>query len=304
MFVDAKREVAELDNNGWDPRVRVFRVAGEVDVAAVVDRELVTLVDTAHTPEHAVAVMELLKPVLRERMLMVVNTHADYDHAWGNAAFRGPAAPYPAPILASRIAADRLRSPRERSGLADRQREDARFANVRLVPPTVELSGGDCIKGGDLSLEIIPTPGHTEDHIALWIPEIRTLLAGDAAENPFPCCDEGSSVVELVASLRLLRSLKPAVVIPCHGGVSDAALLSRNIAYFEQLESRIRALLDGRSTSVAMDARSFDADLIGYSYGDAIRDQGCNQLVVPAFYREWHRLAIRATAEALIADRA
>ncbi|HZJ49394.1 MAG TPA: MBL fold metallo-hydrolase [Actinomycetota bacterium] len=42
------------------------------------------------------------------------------------------------------------------------------------------------IDGGDLRLDLVETPGHTEDHVSVWIPQLRLLLAGDAVEHPFP----------------------------------------------------------------------------------------------------------------------
>ncbi len=303
MSWDASGEIAELENTGWDRRLRVFRLAGEVDVVAVIDRDVVTMVDTMPAPEYAAAILALLQPVLTGRQLLVVNTHADYDHAWGNAAFQMRDAMHRAPILASRQAAERLRSGHEQAYLAGRQREDARFAGVRLVPPTIELDGGGRIRGGQLSLELLSTPGHTADHLAVWIPEIRTLLAGDAAESPFPCCGEGSNLTALLASLRRLRALNAAVVIPCHGGVGTGELLSRNLAYFEEIASRVRACINAELLPVAPHSTSVDETVIGFSYEDALRSQGLDPHEVPTCYRQWHRLALQATVASLLAER-
>jgi glyoxylase-like metal-dependent hydrolase (beta-lactamase superfamily II) len=157
------------------------------------------------------------------------------------------------------------------------------------------------VDGGELRLELIPTPGHTGDHLAVWIPALRTLLAGDAAERPIPCCGDGSNPRELVQSLRRLQALDAAVVIPCHGGVSDASLLAGNIAYMEAIEARVRQVFTVSADPVA-EAEAADDTLIGYPYEDAVRDQGCDPLAVPDFYRQWHRLAIRAVAGAVAAE--
>ena len=42
------------------------------------------------------------------------------------------------------------------------------------------------LHGGDLTLELLHTPGHTPDHVAVWIPEIKTCLAVDTVEHPIP----------------------------------------------------------------------------------------------------------------------
>ena len=67
-----------------------------------------------------------------------------------------------------------------------REREPDIFNEVVFMPPTVRIEERLVIDGGDLTLELFPTPGHTVDHYALYIPEINTLLAADAAELPYP----------------------------------------------------------------------------------------------------------------------
>src|SRR5262249_60479524 len=92
-----------------------------------------------------------------------------------------------------------------------------------------------------LTLELLPTPGHTPGHVAVWVPELPLLLAGDAAEHPFPAVHDSEALPALRASLERLRALGPARVFPCHGGTTDAALPTRNLAYFDSLERAARA---------------------------------------------------------------
>src|SRR6478736_3004262 len=102
--------VYEVHNGGWDPRVRVFRHGPLVDTCVVVTERYLVLVDTGANPEGAVAIMERLADVGAGRQLLVLNTHADWDHYWGNSVFSGPDVRYPAPILAHHIARQRATS--------------------------------------------------------------------------------------------------------------------------------------------------------------------------------------------------
>ncbi|HEU5198766.1 MAG TPA: MBL fold metallo-hydrolase [Ktedonobacterales bacterium] len=285
----------EVPNGGWDERVRLFRGGQEVDTCVVVTRRCLIVVDTMATPELAAAIMEAVSDALAGRQLLVINTHADYDHCWGNAVFESPGGRYPAPILAHDLARKRMRSEEARQSLARRQQEHQRFANVRLVEPTITCSDAMTIDGGDLTLELLPTPGHTEDHLSIWIPELKLLLAGDAAEHPFPYVEEAATLPILLNSLERLANLHPDRVIPCHGGPSDAALISRNLAYFAEAERRVRSAL--ASGLVPSDWRERDdvPELINFSFEEGVQIAGGPSAGVPAFYRGFHLAALRAT---------
>src|SRR5262245_40704473 len=166
-----------VPNQSWDARILVCRCGTLVDTFIVVTERYVILIDTLINPPTAAALLEIAREHLAGRQLLAVNTHADWDHAWGNQAFVGPGAAHPAPIIGSRRCAERRRSERERHKLAEmRASEPGRFDDVVLAPPTVLFEQQLRIDGGDLTLELFATPGHKPDHISVFIPEISTLL--------------------------------------------------------------------------------------------------------------------------------
>jgi glyoxylase-like metal-dependent hydrolase (beta-lactamase superfamily II) len=288
--------VSALPASGWDERVIVCRYELEheglqlpMQVFVVVSERYVVIVDTLINRQTGDELAAIARAHLPGRQLLVVNTHADYDHAWGNMAF-ADAGPYCAPIIGTRRCAERLRSAADLAMLGERQLHDpARFGEVRLVPPTLSFDASLTIDGGDLSLVLIPTPGHTADHCSVWIPEIGTLLAGDAAEQPFPFVDW--SVVQLRASLARLEALAPGVALYCHADLGTGpGLLAQNSAYFEEVEQRCRAAL--RAGVQARTGTDVEQS-IGFPLEAALPP---GQPVDHAsFYREAHRAAIRAT---------
>lgn len=222
-----------------DPRVRRFRCEGEVDTFVVATERLLVIVDTHSTPSLAAQLAsQCVRPGDAGRLL-VVNTHADYDHVWGNQLFAGPAARYPAPIVGHERCAERLTGDEGAQALErGRAREPGRFDDVVLTPP--DLTVGDeglTIRGGDLTLVLVHTPGHTGDHLSVWIPELRIVLAGDAAEHPWPHVDTPAGIVQARASLVRLQALDPLNVLPCHGDTTEPALLARNIAYLDAVSA-------------------------------------------------------------------
>jgi len=279
-----------------DRRVRIFRAEHEVDTSVLVTERYVVLVDTMATPELAEGIVESVRPELVGRQFLVINTHADYDHAWGNALFAAPDGRYPAPIIGRQGVYDRLRSDEDLQSLRRRQAAETRFASVRLVPPTITFTDGLRIDGGDLTISLIPTPGHTDDHVSVWIPELRLVLAGDAAERPIPYVNRPTDLPRLRDSIRRLAALDPAMVIPCHGGTTDPALLSANLMYLDKVEASARAAIAGGGLPPDWTVRDDLPAIIAMPY-DAVAPPGEDTLdaVDSAFYQQSHLRAVRAT---------
>ncbi len=295
-----ERELMELPEGPWDRRLRIFRSrGGEVDSFALLTRHYVVLVDTTSLPRIAARIVERLWPALAGRRLLVINTHADYDHAWGNATF-APDGPFPAPILGHELARERLQSQAERDRLARMQASDPVFASVRLVAPTLTFAGRLAVHGGDLDVELLHTPGHTVDHVAVWVPRLRLLLAGDAAEHPFPEAGGAAGLPQLRDSLAHLAALDPALVFPCHGGTTDPGLLARNRTYFDTLERHAREALESGALPEGWSEREDLGDLIGFPFDAAVQAASADPATTAAFYRDFHRANVRAMIEWLL----
>src|SRR5215212_6777392 len=130
--------VALVPNQGWDPRILVCRCGTLVDTFIVVSERYVVLIDTLINARTAEALLAIAREHLSGRHLLIVNTHADWDHAWGNHVFAGPGALAHAPIIASRICAEGLRSEAAQRKLAEmRASEPGRFDGVVLAPADV-----------------------------------------------------------------------------------------------------------------------------------------------------------------------
>ncbi len=225
-----------LDNCGWDGRILAVGLDDLVQSFIVVTRRFNVLVDTMVNQETALELVDLARQAGPGRELLAVNTHADWDHFWGNQVFAGP-------ILAQRLAAERALDQEAREDLRQHAaREPERYAGVRLTAPNVLFDERLTVDGGDLTLELFRTPGHTIDHIAVYLPEIGTLLAGDAAEEPFPLVGGRGCLRTLRASLQAMRDLRPRHALYCHAPVETGpALLDRNLAHFDEMERRCRS---------------------------------------------------------------
>jgi glyoxylase-like metal-dependent hydrolase (beta-lactamase superfamily II) len=157
--------------------------------------------------------------------LRVLVTHAHSDHASG----------------ASAIAA---RWPSTRFLKLPWPERDPKYA-----VPWQPIADGDRIATGEGDLEVIHTPGHAPDHVALWHPPSRTIFTGDllviGTTVVIPGSHSGSLALYL-KSLERVRALKPLRAMPAHGAVIEdpEALIEKYIAHRARREADIRAALE------------------------------------------------------------
>ncbi len=294
---DAERAVTPFTLSGWDHRLRGFHCGDEVDVFALITERYLIFVDTSAMPEQAASVVELVRDQLPGRQPLVILSHADYDHCWGSAVFAAGGM-LPAPIIGHRLTRERLRGQGAADELARRLAEQPRFAAVRLVAPDLAYTERLEIDGGDLTLELLHTPGHTPDHTVVWIPALRLLLAGDAVEHPWPYVHTAEDLPIMRATLARLAALGAARIAVCHGGESDPALIARNLAYFDEMERRCR---DTQAAQAALAADGTGAaagealEAAIWPYHEALRFAGMAPEAAQEFYRAFHQSAIRAT---------
>ncbi len=293
-------EVTLEHNTGWDERILVCRNGTLVQCFVILTARFTVVVDTMLNPATALKMLRLAgahRP--NGRRLLVINTHADFDHSWGNQLF-GPGAMYEAPIIGQHLCAERFRSLRAAEYLLQMQREEpAHFSGVTLTAPNFLFSERLTIDGGDLTLELMHTPGHTPDHVSLYIPQIATLLAGDAAELPFPFAQEAASLMEMRASLARLAALGAEQALYCHAPAScGPRLLQDNIAYFDYLEQCCRqALANGAPADPEPEVDVIE--LVGCTYEQAT-PAGEEWQQVHSYYRtEGHAQQIRMMLQAL-----
>ena len=181
-------------------------------------RGILTLVDTGYTgslPRIGEAVRRMGRSL--EDIRQVVLTHCHGDHA-GEAArlrdalgLRVVAGAGDVGVLEGREPYPFGPSPLVRAayGFLHRYR---RFAPDVVLTEQTELDGG---------LAVIPAPGHTVGHMAVWAPEHRALFAGDAAWNLGWLRTDWTSFSQDPArsreTLRELAALRPESLWVGHG---------------------------------------------------------------------------------------
>jgi glyoxylase-like metal-dependent hydrolase (beta-lactamase superfamily II) len=141
---------------------------------------------------------------------LIVSTHRHWDHIGDNAAV--------AAATGAQIAAHVL----DRHGLEHPQPLMAPFPIPPSVP-AVELAERSRIRFGEIDLEVLHTPGHTEGSVCLLAKTERLLLSGDTlfAQGYGRTDLTGGDETQMIESLARLSTLAPDLrVLPGHGPTS------------------------------------------------------------------------------------
>ncbi len=104
--------------------------------------------------------------------------------------------------------------------------------------------------GGGISLRVLYTPGHEDDHLAFYLSEGRVIFSGDTILG-----NSSSSVRNLkqyMASLELLARQRPDLICPGHGQVINKATprVRWYIEHRQQREAQVVAAIAAGARSV------------------------------------------------------
>ncbi len=195
---------------------------------------------------------------------VVVDTHAHYDHCFGNAAFR------PARIWAHRRVPEVLAEYGEvmraltmaayrGAGLADTAAE---IGATRIDPPDqlLDIQADLDVGGRPVTLRYLGR-GHTDSDLIVHVPDAGVLFAGDLVEEGAPPAFEDSFPLEWPSAVAGLATLATGPVVPGHGAVVDAAFLRAQQADLARTAEVARdAFAAGEAVEAAADRVPFPAE--------------------------------------------
>lgn len=204
-----------------DPMQILSRVVGPIatNVHLIADeraREAIAI-DTA------IPCLDWIAGELAERgwtLKLIVSTHGHWDHIGDNAA------------LAEHTGAEIAVHPLDRDRLTDPQPLWAPF-DIPPSVPAVELAEGGFVRFGEVRLEVLHTPGHTEGSVCLLAPDTGTLFSGDTLfAGGWGRVDlPGGDPAAMAASIARLAGLEQRLrVLPGHG---PATTIGRERAWMD-----------------------------------------------------------------------
>lgn len=245
----------------------------DITVCVVQGRDGLLVVDTRASPDQA-AELEADLHELGAPVRWVVNSHAHFDHTFGNQRFAAGSA-LDLPIYGHHLLPahleeyERPRLAAWRQGTGQEPYRD--WERVVITPPTHLIHERSSLDLGGRAVELVPlAPGHTDNDLVVHVPDARTWIVGDVLEEPGPpmygsgCfpLDWPGTLAQLLDEVAL-----DAVVVPGHGkpvprafGVAQLARLRAVAASIEKWHAAGSSLEQALS---AQDDWPFPVDGLG-----------------------------------------
>lgn len=252
------------------------------------------LIDTLFDLQLTAAMLESMAPVTRSAGIdVVVNTHANGDHCYGNQLVAG------AEIVATSSAAHEMTEvpPAMMAALNAAEGEvgdlfrhffgDFTFDGIDLTLPTRTFDGRLDLDVGGRHVELVEVgPAHTKGDAIAWVPDTRTVFTGDILFIGGAPIVWAGPLENWIAACDLIASLDADVVVPGHGPVTDKAGVARVRDYLsyvlaeagERLEAGMDAFDAAREIAAEMGARRE----LGF---DSLNEFGRISVNVDAVYR-------------------
>jgi glyoxylase-like metal-dependent hydrolase (beta-lactamase superfamily II) len=224
------------------------RVPFVPNIGIILGSHTALVVDTGMGPANGKKVLEAAKRIAGQRPLVLTLTHFHPEHGFGAQVFKGAAK-----IHYNRSQRDELKAKGE--GYIGMFKTfgphmAAALEGTELVDPDEVYEGtSSSIDLGGRTIEL-RTWGlaHTAGDQVVWLPQERILFTGDLAEERmypifpwFPPDDADIDGARWAQILTELVSWNPAIVVPGHGDIGGAEIITAVRDYMVDLGKRVAA---------------------------------------------------------------
>jgi glyoxylase-like metal-dependent hydrolase (beta-lactamase superfamily II) len=210
----------------------------DVTVGVVLGSAGALLIDTLGSRREAERLrLDLRRLGVRREPRWVVNTHAHFDHCFGNAAFSPPDGVWGhASVPDELAAADREALAAEFPDWAEDVRADPIAPPDRLVAASAAIDLGDRV----VKLHHLGR-GHTGGDLVVTVPAARCVYAGDLVEAAGPPAYGADSFpLEWPTTLMQLLNLSFDALVPGHGAAVDRDFAVRQAGEIALVAMRVR----------------------------------------------------------------
>lgn len=270
----------------------IWQATGFGNTFMVITADGNVIIDTS-LPATAARHKQLLQEVSDAPVRYIVLTHAHADHTGGVPLWREEGTEIVAHaeheefmhyqrrlagMFAIRNAAQFPDLPRPTANTATAaQLNPGNYAAPIL--PTILFDKEYSFELGDLTFDIIHTPGETYDHLSVWIPQLKAVFVGDNFYGSFPNIytlrgTKPRWALDYVNSLNAVLALEPEILIPSHGDAIHGNVMINQVVtkYRDAIQyvhdETVAGMNQGKDVYTLMQEIALPDDLnIGEEYG-------------------------------------
>lgn len=186
----------------------------------IIGRDGIVVVDTLISAKEGQRFIRDIKAVTNKPVRYVVNTHEHLDHSLGNSEFVSLGAI----VIGHRnckknaeAAASTILQKAGNYGLTDEM-----LQGTKVVAPSVTFSDRMEIDLGDRKVELIYAgSSHTDGSIVVYVPDAKTMFAGDILFTNFHPNMRDGDIPGWAAVLDSILAMDVTVIVPGHGPLSS-----------------------------------------------------------------------------------
>lgn len=215
----------------------------DISICVVRGRGGLLVVDTRSSPRQGEEIREHVRGLSADPVVAVVNTHAHFDHTFGNQVFVDVPIYGHARVLAHLDAYER---PMLAAWVAEGLEPVQQWASVQITAPTVLVGAEHHLTVGDRMVALRHLGrGHTDNDLVLHVADAGTWVVGDLVEESGPpMYGSGCFPLEWPATLAALASTvgPQDVVVPGHGCPVDRSFVEAQQAQLAGVADLVREL--------------------------------------------------------------
>ena len=219
------------------------------NASIILTKEGVVIIDTGQTPIDSREVQEAVKKLTALPVRLVIDTEVHPDHTTGNFVFSPPAI-----VINHKGASEAMRAAADPNRLTSLSSQSPEMREAvqgyHLVTPHVEYQDKTTLYVGERTFELLHLRNvHSEADTAVWLPDERVLFAASVAiPNSINNIRPFVAIPDMLAAIKMLKSLNPEIVVPGHGSFGTTKIFDDSERYYALLLERVGALArEGKS---------------------------------------------------------
>jgi cyclase len=202
------------------------------------------LIDTPMLPEEATELRKELRRLSDLEIAHVIYTHQHFDHVMGSAFLSKQTIAHQGTLTGIQYLKGNLDKEMNLffPDLYVQRREV--FDHLEIVLPRITFSKELTLYGGDVTLQLSFTGGHSSASVIIYIPEEKVLFMGDNLATGMLPVTANCRFGQWIELLVRIEQMDVETVVPGHGEICGKETVRAVRLYYENMRDRVRDCLN------------------------------------------------------------